>query len=138
MGIDGATFLAPTGNPITILTLRYDRFDYFWFTLMHELAHIVLHYDSLENPIFDNIDKLEKNDKEREADVLVQNIFIPKHKWRSCDVLKYPDTETLLKFSKNIHTHEAIVAGRVRRELNQYNLFNDIILKEKIRSLLID
>ena len=25
------------------LTLRYDRIDNFWFTLLHELAHVGLH-----------------------------------------------------------------------------------------------
>ncbi len=41
--LDGAAFLSPQGYPVIAMTLRYDRADNFWFTLMHELAHVVLH-----------------------------------------------------------------------------------------------
>lgn len=34
-------------TPIIALTLRYDRIDSFWFTLMHELAHLVLGHHAL-------------------------------------------------------------------------------------------
>lgn len=40
--IDGAAFWLDR-RPIVALSLRYDRVDSFWFTLMHELAHVVLH-----------------------------------------------------------------------------------------------
>lgn len=43
--LDGASFLAPWGRPVVGLTLRYDRLDNFWFTLLHELAHVRLHLD---------------------------------------------------------------------------------------------
>ena len=38
--LDGATILIDKDNPVIGLTLRYDRLDNFWFTLMHELAHL--------------------------------------------------------------------------------------------------
>ena len=31
------------GRPVIGLTLRYDRIDNFWFTLLHELAHVGRH-----------------------------------------------------------------------------------------------
>ena len=37
--LDGAAFWVEDG-PVVALTLRYDRIDSFWFTLMHELAHL--------------------------------------------------------------------------------------------------
>jgi HTH-type transcriptional regulator / antitoxin HigA len=37
--LDGAAFWLAEG-PAVALTLRYDRIDAFWFTLMHELAHL--------------------------------------------------------------------------------------------------
>ena len=39
--LDGAAFYH-RGQPVVVLTLRYNRIDSFWFTLMHELAHIAL------------------------------------------------------------------------------------------------
>ena len=45
--LDGAAMVGPAGSPVIGLTLRYDRVDGFWFTLLHELAHVALHYDQL-------------------------------------------------------------------------------------------
>ena len=50
--LDGAAFWLDE-RPAVGLTLRYDRIDSFWFTLMHELAHLaegehVNHLDQLE------------------------------------------------------------------------------------------
>jgi HTH-type transcriptional regulator/antitoxin HigA len=41
--LDGAAFLV--GNtPVVGMTLRRDAIDNFWFTILHELAHVLLHY----------------------------------------------------------------------------------------------
>lgn len=37
--IDGAC-LWQNGAPIVVISMRYDRIDAFWYTLMHELAHV--------------------------------------------------------------------------------------------------
>lgn len=42
--IDGACFWMDAQSPVIALSMRYDRIDAFWFTLMHELGH-VLHKD---------------------------------------------------------------------------------------------
>jgi HTH-type transcriptional regulator/antitoxin HigA len=48
--LDGAA-LYIRERPVIAITLRYDRIDWFWFTVLHELAHIVsghtAHLDSL-------------------------------------------------------------------------------------------
>lgn len=51
--LDGAA-LKVDNHPVIALSLRYDRIDAFWFTLLHELAHIYLrhreaHVDQLFN-----------------------------------------------------------------------------------------
>jgi HTH-type transcriptional regulator/antitoxin HigA len=50
--LDGAAFWLEEG-PVVVLTLRYDRIDAFWFTLMHELAHLA------EGPSEAYLDQLE-------------------------------------------------------------------------------
>lgn len=42
--LDGAA-LWVDGQPVLALTLRYDRIDAFWFTLLHELAHLALGHE---------------------------------------------------------------------------------------------
>lgn len=39
--IDGACFWLSAKKPVIALSLRFDRIDCFWFTLMHEIAHVV-------------------------------------------------------------------------------------------------
>jgi HTH-type transcriptional regulator/antitoxin HigA len=38
--IDGAAFWLDQNAPVVAVSIRYDRVDAFWFTLMHEMAHI--------------------------------------------------------------------------------------------------
>jgi len=45
--IDGVSFWLDR-RPVIALSVRYDRIDYFWFTLMHELGHIQ-NRDGLDN-----------------------------------------------------------------------------------------
>ena len=57
--LDGAAFLDQDGVPVIGLTLRFDRVDHFWFTLLHELAHVAKH---LSNPGDAFLDRLEDSD----------------------------------------------------------------------------
>ncbi|MDY0019773.1 MAG: ImmA/IrrE family metallo-endopeptidase, partial [Anaerolineae bacterium] len=52
--LDGACFKSPSGRPVIGLTLRYDRLDNFWFTLLHELAHVYLHLENGDRVFFDD------------------------------------------------------------------------------------
>ena len=38
--IDGVTFWLDDKSPVIVLSLRFDRVDWFWYTLAHELGHI--------------------------------------------------------------------------------------------------
>lgn len=38
--IDGVCTWLDENSPLIALSLRYDRLDYFWFTLLHELGHV--------------------------------------------------------------------------------------------------
>lgn len=39
--IDGATFWLDQDSPVIAVSIRYDRIDNFWFTVMHEFSHVV-------------------------------------------------------------------------------------------------
>ena len=53
--IDGAA-LYVDHKPVIATTLRYDRIDYFWFTILHELAHIILGHPAQLDSLFDQND----------------------------------------------------------------------------------
>jgi HTH-type transcriptional regulator / antitoxin HigA len=57
MKVDGAAFRLRSGHMVIGMSFRFSRLDYFWFTLMHELAHLVLHGDILDKPVVVDVER---------------------------------------------------------------------------------
>jgi HTH-type transcriptional regulator/antitoxin HigA len=74
--LDGACFFHG-GNPVIVYTARYDRIDNFWFTLAHEIAHLLLHFKKSTDGFFldDLMEKGEKTKQEQEADTKAEAIL---------------------------------------------------------------
>jgi HTH-type transcriptional regulator/antitoxin HigA len=51
--LDGAAFLH-NNNPVIVYTARYKRIDNFWFTVAHEIAHVLLHLNKKTPFVLDN------------------------------------------------------------------------------------
>lgn len=120
--LDGAAFLSPQGKPVVAITLRYDRLDNFWFTLLHELAHIELGhvnkehraiYDSNLNPDDTDVIEKEANDRAVEAFGLDKPELV--------NVFQYAD---IVSLAKKYKIAESIIIGQVRRIKNDYRLFS--------------
>ncbi|NWF36948.1 ImmA/IrrE family metallo-endopeptidase [Mariprofundus sp. KV] len=128
--LDGAVMLDARGRPIIALTLRHDRVDNFWFTLMHELAHVALHLDGTK--VF--IDDLDSNNEvdsiESEADALASEALIPTEEWIRALILAEAD---IFDLAQNLHISPAIVAGRQRKESGNYRKFTKLIGKDQVR-----
>jgi HTH-type transcriptional regulator/antitoxin HigA len=133
MKLDGAVFKLQTFNPIVVLSLRYPRLDIFWFTLMHELGHIALHYDQLENPILDDFEEHTEDLVEMQANKFAGDVLISRAQWRSCKALYDQTDKAVTSFAADVGIHPAIVAGRIRRELNRHDLFSKIINEINVR-----
>jgi len=66
--IDGASFL-DGNNPVIVYTARQNRIDNFWFTITHEIAHVLKHLKNSLSVIIDNMDAVDTTNKiEIEAD----------------------------------------------------------------------
>lgn len=125
--LDGAAFYL-NGNPVVALTLRYDRIDAFWFTLMHELGHIVLGH---QGAYLDNFDALEENDEEtkanqKAADWLINpqtlNEFIIRSK-------KVFSRKAIEEFAQNQRRHPGIILGRLH--------YDKLVPHQNLRPLLV-
>lgn len=127
MKLDGAVFSVEGRNAVICISLRFPRLDSLWFTLMHELAHIALHFEHLSTPIIDDFDEINEDFIEKEADKLALNSTISRSDWRNCEAKYDLTNEAIYAFSKRIGIHPAIVAGRLRKELNRYNIFSEIV-----------
>jgi len=136
MKVDGACFLLATGAPVIALSLRYSRLDIYWFVLMHELAHIALHYEKLTTPILDDLDEESASDMEIEANLLAANSLIPRTDWRSSNV-KYNASEREIEdFAKKVQTHPSVVIGRLRRETGRNDIFSKKLNFENSRKII--
>jgi len=136
MKIDGAAFRLEDGTPVVALSLRHDRLDNFWFTLMHELAHVSLHYARLAEPIVDDLDDEPTDLFEKQADRRASDALISRHDWAGSD-LRYGrvDEGDIVAAAKKFGVHPAIVAGRLQRALGNYSLFRDLVSAVSIREV---
>lgn len=124
---DGAVFINEYSQAVIALSLRFSRLDNFWFTLVHELSHLILHSGELQVPIVDDLEEESSELVEKQANKLAKELLIPRHIWRNC-ACKYNKNESvLLEFASQNKIHPAIVAGLLRYELNDYSLYSRII-----------
>ena len=135
--LDGAAMVGLSGKPVVAVTLRHDRLDNFWFTLAHELAHVVLHLTKDATACF--LDDLEsdipKSQKEKEADRLAADSLIPPREWNRAGGPDMASDVQVRNLASRVHIHPAIVAGRLRFEKDSYHLFSNLVGSRLIRKL---
>jgi HTH-type transcriptional regulator/antitoxin HigA len=127
--LDGAAIRHSDGfTPIIAFTLRHDRLDNFWFVLFHELAHVHLHFSTDEEiDFFDSDIDNASNDIEKDADEFALNSLIPDQSWASCLARFSQDIDAIRNEAKNLQIHPAILAGRIRKEQNNYMILNEAV-----------
>ena len=136
--LDGATLWFEDGRPIVGMTLRYNRLDNFWFTLMHELAHIGKHENAEEREFFDDMSlrgaKNAADDSiEAEADEWAEEALIPGDVWEASPVSSVPRPMNVIGLANEVGVHPAVVAGRVRYEKDDYRLLSQLVGNGEVR-----
>ncbi|MGH9682279.1 MAG: HigA family addiction module antitoxin [Candidatus Acidiferrales bacterium] len=120
--IDGATFWLEDG-PVIVMSMRYDRLDYFWFILMHELGHIANRDAVGAAPILDvnlvgddAIPFEDKSEVEKRADMFAENFLIERREIDNFIARVAPlySKVKIKKFAARIGVHPAIVLGRLQ------------------------
>ena len=137
--VDGCALLSKRGFAVVGLTIRYDRLDNFWFTLMHELAHVKLHLDNSEGIFVDNLDVDTGIDRyEKEADKFASNCLISKAEWMCGRARREHSPEAIRELSNRLGIHTAIIAGRIRSENNNYSILSQFVGHGKVRELFVN
>lgn len=137
--IDGASFLDDS-NPVIVYTARHDRTDNFWFTIAHEIAHVLLHLKKADDFFIDSLDDLSTR-KEEAANRFAETIL------KTNEILeyfspyrKYVSRDRVVKYAREIKTSPAIVVGVLqhndilsRRNLNEFkHTVSDLIPHEYV------
>lgn len=140
--IDGVTFWTDAETPVIALSLRYDRIDYFWHTLAHELTGHVKNGDAKnDKPVLD-IDILSENegprpDSENTADKNAVSFLVPQKELTAFIDRVSPlySKKYITEFAGNVKTHPGIVVGQLqyRKELT-YSQYRETLVK--VRSII--
>jgi len=114
--LDGAAFLKDK-TPVIVYTGRYKRLDNFWFTLAHEIAHVLLHLNAEIPFVLDNLKDGEINEMETEANALAGKQL--KHDQimeQLSPNLHYLTTAHIDVCSADLEIHPAIIIGKLAYE----------------------
>jgi HTH-type transcriptional regulator/antitoxin HigA len=133
--LDGAAFYSGK-NPVIVYTGRYKRLDNFWFTVAHEIAHILLHLNDDKKFVLDNLHNGEVNHLEEEANALAAAKL--KHK-EIADYLSpyinYLPTTKVEECAEALEIHPAIIVGSLAHA-KQISYSNQNLYKENVLDLI--
>lgn len=116
-------------NTISLIQItdRHKDYNSFWFTLYHEIGHILYHgkkdifIEGLENVKQDN-------KKEKEADNFAVRMLLPEKEKK--EIFKYPvyDAQIISTLSKKFRIHKSILVSQLQRE--RLIPYNDVLLNQ--------
>ncbi|MER2635053.1 MAG: XRE family transcriptional regulator [Rhizobiaceae bacterium] len=137
MSVDGAAFLADD-VPVIGMTILRDTVDNFWFTLLHEVAHVILHYRTgLSSGFFDDVTSPDVDEFEEEANRFASNLLIPDEIWSRSPARIAKAPEPIEKLANQLRISPAIIFGRIRMERNDYSIFSNKIGRGTVRRQLL-
>lgn len=119
--IDGACFWLDKHSPVVVISMRYDRIDWWWFTLMHELGHVT-NGDGLSHGIPLDVDLLAGvgsdsiPDYEQAANVFATGYLIDREELENFIARVRPlySKKRIRLFAKRIGVHPGIVVGQLQ------------------------
>ena len=116
--LQGASFI--DGNKIVVgLTVRGKDADKFWFSLFHELAHIVLGHIGKPNGT--------SEEDEKDADIWARDILISKEEFEKFKQKKDNSRTNICEFAKQQGIASGILVGRLQNEgCIKHSMLNDL------------
>lgn len=116
--VDGVATWLDANTPVIGMSLRFDRLDYFWFTLGHELSHIE-HRDPA--PVDGDVNAVEgqsedKSPIEQRADEESAALLVPSVELMSFILRVKPlySKERVNQFANRIKIHPGIIVGQLQ------------------------
>lgn len=110
--ISGATWWLTPSHPVIALSGRYKFIDIFWFTMIHEIAHVLLHPKRATFMHFDRVrtanDDYDK--QETVADAFAADIFLSDR--QRCELVLLATNADLKRFADKTNLSVDVVAGQ--------------------------
>ncbi|HUE85099.1 MAG TPA: ImmA/IrrE family metallo-endopeptidase [Vicinamibacterales bacterium] len=103
-----ARWISPT-KALIQLSLRYKTDDHLWFSLFHEVAHLLLHS---KKETFITTDRF-RTDAEKEADTFATHFLVPRQYDARLKELTLPEVRS---FADEVGVAPGVVVGRLQKE----------------------
>jgi HTH-type transcriptional regulator/antitoxin HigA len=113
--VHGATFWLMPDKAVIVMTIRGKWADVFWFSLFHELAHVLKH-GKRETFLEDGKPTRERAELEREADAFAGEALIPAAAYSVFAVAGDFSMAAIGRFAASIQIDPGIVTGRLRHD----------------------
>lgn len=113
--IDGACFWLDPESPVVVLSVRFDRIDNFWYTLMHEVAHVkskdALSLDTNVDSGYDS----ECPNFEQAADTFAWEFLVPLRKIEGfiAEISPRYSALRIATFAATLGVHPGLIVGQL-------------------------
>ena len=122
-------FIKKIDNKIILsMTIRGAFADIFWFTLFHEIGHL-LNGDIGNSNFIDYANS--RSNMEDLADKFARETLINEDDYNAFSNKKNLKEVDIIKFAREQNVQPFIVAGRLQKERNNYSIFNNLKKKYK-------
>lgn len=113
-------------HPSIFISKRHKTHDHVWFTLVHELAHLILHYDSRQTVVY--MEDLESEEsKDREANLFARAFFVDGDAYNAFTDAKAFTCGGICEFAKSQSVDPGIIVGFLQHDgFLDYSQFSDL------------
>jgi HTH-type transcriptional regulator/antitoxin HigA len=105
----GAARMVDTDKAMLLLSFRYRSDDQFWFTVFHEIGHLLLH----KAHTFVDTENMMVDDQEREANQFAENCIVPETRQSEFESIGR-DKDSVLRFSVSVGVAAGLVVGQMQ------------------------
>ena len=124
--INGAARWVTPDRAMVAVSLRHRRDDIFWFTLFHELGHILLH--SKRRTFVDSTTTNIEANIEDEADQFASSTLIPLS--MESELLELRNQHDIVAFARRLNVAPGVVVGRLQHEgVLPWNQMNHLLVR---------
>lgn len=122
-------FIKNNNNKMILsMTIRRAFADEFWFTLFHEIGHL-LNGDIVSSQFIDYTDS--KSDMEDKANEFAKKTLINEEEYNDFLSKNNLTEEEIIKFAQKQEVKPFIVVGRIQKEKNDYKMFYNLKTRYK-------
>lgn len=131
--INGVTRWLDNETPLIQISGRHKRNDIFWFTLFHEIGHILLH--GKKDIFIDSDDSTHKSEAELEANDFAVHWTFPKSQEEIVSRDLPITIEKIKSYSVKFGTHPGLILGRLQyNRLIPHSFGNELFVPVKLFS----